>query len=298
MSQSAEINPSPQNEVTLQVLICAYGPEGMKRVLAGGRPEMPGVQYLVSWQQPDSDEPVPECVLSRNDFRVEIIRSRGVAKNRNNLLRMATSPLLLFSDDDVVNSPAQLQAVIEQARLHPDDALLCFKIDYVAFPKYYHDFEFLLSRPAKGFYMINPELMMRRSQVQGHVWFNEHFGIGAEYPIGEEDVFMEDCRRRGIDGHFVPIEIGRHDDPTSAEKIGQSPAAIKTKGAIFTYTHPFSWPARMIVHAWRQMHRYGLKNALSYLRNWFAGAMSVRGKDLFSLDEPEQVWQSITNHQS
>lgn len=295
MSHSSEINSPQQDGATLQVLICAYGPDGMRRVLSGGRPPVPGVEYLVSWQQPDSDEPIPDAVLSRDDFRVEIIRSRGVAKNRNNLLRMATAPLLLFSDDDVVNSPAQLLSVIEQARLHPDDALLCFKIDYVAFPKYYHDFEFLLSRPAKGFYMINPELMMRRSMVQGRVWFNEHFGIGAEYPIGEEDVFMEDCRRRGIDGHFVPVEIGRHDDPTSAEKIGQTSAAIRTKGAIFTYTHPFSWPARMCIHALRQMRRYGLKNALSYTRHWFAGAMSVRGKNLFRLEQPDQARQQINS---
>ncbi len=47
------------SEVRLQVLICTYGEAGIKRVIGCDHQPCEGVEYLVSWQQPDTDLPVP-----------------------------------------------------------------------------------------------------------------------------------------------------------------------------------------------------------------------------------------------
>lgn len=52
----------------LQVLVCTLGAEGIRRVCASSHPEVDGVRYLVSWQQPDGHVDVPEEIKKRNDF--------------------------------------------------------------------------------------------------------------------------------------------------------------------------------------------------------------------------------------
>ena len=70
----------------LEVLICTIGAEGIRRVAASQRPEIPGVLYLVYWQLPDGDLPVPDELRNRHDTIVIKSASRGISVNRNRAL--------------------------------------------------------------------------------------------------------------------------------------------------------------------------------------------------------------------
>lgn len=80
----------------LQVLICTIGAEGIARVLKAVHPRVEGVGYLVSWQQPDGDIPVPQELAERQDFQVFIHRSHGISRNRNFAISCASAPLCLM----------------------------------------------------------------------------------------------------------------------------------------------------------------------------------------------------------
>lgn len=47
--------------LTLDVLICTYTPDGIRRVAGMNLPALEGVTYIVSWQE-HADAPVPDSL--------------------------------------------------------------------------------------------------------------------------------------------------------------------------------------------------------------------------------------------
>ena len=73
--------------MTLDVLICTYGLDGIERVAQMKLPQADGVAYVVSWQLTDDefDADVPQA-LERQDLKVYKMNGRGLSRNRNNSL--------------------------------------------------------------------------------------------------------------------------------------------------------------------------------------------------------------------
>ena len=267
-------------DIKLQVLICTYGEEGIKRVIECNHQPCEGVEYLVSWQQPDTDIPVPTDLI-RDDFKIAIIKSKGLSKNRNASISMATAPLLLLSDDDIRYMPKQLKTIIDSFDKHPDTDIITFKLNFKGSLKHYPSHSFNLKKPAKGYYVGTPELAFRRSSIQGTISFNEYFGIGAMFPIGEEDIFIQDCMNHNLKGIFLPIAIGTHPTNTSSDRLKHSSESIQTKGAVFLHVKPKSWLPRMIVHAIRYRDIEGKRKIFWYIRQWLSGIRKAIDNNAF-----------------
>lgn len=280
-----------KNEVCLQVLICAYGMEGIRRVADGKHPAVPGVEYLVSWQV--SETPVIPKELERDDFKVFITDTKGLSVNRNIALSKASAPLLLISDDDADYTEDQLQTVMSAFKNHPDADLIAFRYASVNSHKSYPAASFSLSCPPKGYFTSSIELAFRKDAVKDRIWFNENFGIGATFPAGEENLFINDCLEAGLKGIYVPEYIVRHDAPTTSGRNLRSAERPQTKGAIFLHMNPRTWPLRMLAHAVREipMWRKGLvPSPLSYCRNWIKGAAMARKNHVFPTPDYSQKY--------
>lgn len=262
-----------KDRVDLQVLICTYGEEGIRRVARGSHPAVEGVEYLVSWQASDGVD-VPAALASRSDFRICRSDTVGLSKNRNHAFFESSAPLLLISDDDVDYREEWLRTVVAEFASHPEADIIAFRYESEIAEKYYPRYEVSLSHPPKGYFMASIELAMRRQSVVGSISFNENFGIGATFPAGEEDVFVKDCLDAGLVGIFLPVTIVRHEGTTTSERNLMSPDRPRTKGAVFLRLHPCDWPLRMVAHALREipLWRNGLvPNPLSYCVNWMRG---------------------------
>lgn len=267
---------------TLQVLICTYGAEGIARVAASVHPAVSGVGYLVSWQT-DGDTSLPES-LDRPDFRIMVSTTKGLSVNRNIALSLASAPLILISDDDVDYTEEGLKDVIEAFSKHPGIDIITFRYASASHTKFYPSAPCGLAHPAKGYFVTSFEIAFRRESVQGRLWFNENFGIGAIFPSGEEDVFLRDCLDTGLKGLFLPITIAHHDSTTTSERNLMLASRPQTKGAVFLRLHPRDWPLRMIAHALREipLWRKGqVPSPLSYCLNWLKGVRMARKMKIF-----------------
>ncbi len=278
-------NENQAKQPELQVMICTYGTEGLRRVAAASHPKVEGVEYLVSIQEKPDEEgfPIPK-ELDREDFKIFTTFTKGLSINRNIALSHATSPILLISDDDADYTEEGLKAVIKSFKTHPEADIISFQYSSISFNKHYPTESFSLSQLPKGYYVSSIEIAMRRQSVQGKVWFNESFGIGATFPSGEEDVFLCDCLNKGLNGIYVPKIIASHDGPTTSERNLMLPSRPQTKGAVFKLLHPQDWPLRMIVHAMREIPLWmkGLvPSPLSYCRNWLKGVGMARKRKVF-----------------
>ena len=238
-------------DIQLQVMICTMGSDGIRRVALASHPRVEGVEYLVSWQT-DGNDCVPK-ELERPDFRITTSHTRGLSVNRNIALSKATAPLLLISDDDVKYTEEGLRSVIDAFLHYPDKDIITFRYISTSHSKFYPSHSCNLSTPKKGYFVTSFEIAFRRRRVQGKIWFNENFGIGAPFPSGEEDLFLRDCLDAGLKGMFLPITIVRHDRSTTSDRNLMLPSRPQTKGAVFTRLHPSDWPLRMIIHALREL---------------------------------------------
>ena len=274
-------------DTRLQVLICTFGADGIERVASSAHPLLTGVEYIVSWHHAGTT-PLPES-LRRPDFKVYATDSTGLARNRNHALSKATAPLLLLSDDDVAYTAEGLQRVIDAFDSHPDCELLTFRYESVSGSKHYPDSPFRLDNPPKGYFASSIEIAFRRREAGKIIWFNEHFGIGADFPSGEEDIFIRDCLDAGLRGMFVPATVARHDDATTSGRNLMLPSRPLTKGAVFLRLHPRTWIARMMAHALREIPLWRQGKApspLSFCANWIKGVNRAKRLKTFPTPAP------------
>lgn len=277
-----KINSPKQPE--LQVMICTYGKDGLQRVANASHPRLEGVEYLVCIQNPDSEEIEVPDKLTREDFHLITTQTKGLSVNRNIALSHAKAPLLLISDDDADYTTEGLRTVIDSFNKNPEIDIISFQYDSVSSRKFYPKESVNISHPPKGYYISSIEIAMRRESVQGKIWFNENFGIGAIFPSGEEDLFVKDCLDRGLKGIFIPKTIVRHDGTTTSERNNMLPTRPQTKGAVFLRLHPHQWLMRMIAHAIREipLWRKGIvPSPLSYCINWLKGAAKAKKAHVF-----------------
>lgn len=269
------MNKHDQN-IKLQVLICTLGEAGIKRIVTAKHPYVSGVEYLVSWQLPDGDIEIPEELKQRSDFKVFKNNTRGLSKNRNIALSLASAPYCLISDDDLDYSEDGLLQIIRKFEDDPQLDIATFKYSG-SDCKFYPDFSFDLSKPPKGYFISSVEIAFRRNRIiESHIKFNENFGIGAKFPAGEEDIFIYDLLKRRLKGYFFPITIASHEGLTTGTRLADNPALIITKGAVFAHTHRWTWPLRMLVHAWRFRKTENGFSMYSYIKYWLNGAFSKR----------------------
>ncbi|MBQ7946115.1 MAG: glycosyltransferase family 2 protein [Bacteroidales bacterium] len=311
--------------IQLQLQVCTLGLQGLERLARTQRPQVDGVEYLVSCQLPieksaqasanedtqasanedaqaSANEAAAQAIatnqaevlqmasdelksfLQREDVKLHIIHSRGVSKNRNNALSLATAPLSLLSDDDVDYTAEGLQAIIQAFEQAPQADVISFQFwqGEKQNQKFYPDKAFHHQHPPKGFYISVIEIAFRTKKVQAHCRFNENFGIGAEhFPSGEEDILLKDMLKAGLNCVYEPICICSHPSLSTGTRRFADPAFLQCKGAIFSYIHPNTWLLRLVKGAITE----GRKKRVSpwiFLSNTLKGVCLAKRLKVFS----------------
>lgn len=273
--------------IQLQIQVCTYGLQGLERLARTQRPQVEGVAYLVSCQLPQNEakleqaSPELQAFLQRPDVCLHIIHSRGLSKNRNNALRLATAPLSLISDDDLNYTAEALQSIIQTFAQKPQADVISFQCKMEGAPKDYPSIPFHHQHPPKGFYISSCEIAFRTQKVQNTCRFNENFGIGSDYfPCGEEDILLKDMLKAGLNCYFEPVYICSHPCLSTGASRYADPAFLQTKGAVFSYIHPHSWLLRLIKGALDEARKKRV-SPWKFLSNTLKGVCIARRQKVF-----------------
>lgn len=250
--------------MTLQLLVCTIdlGIHNVKHLLLA---PIEGVSYLVSWQH--SHDFIAHSVppeLLRDDVKVITMKGRGLSRNRNNAIRHASADICLIADDDCSYQPQYFAHIIDVFSKHPSLHLASFMMKHSADGKQYPSHSFSLSHYAKGYYATSFEIAFRRDAVQGHIWFNELFGLGA--PVlqsGEENLFIKDATDAMLDCRFFPIVVVEHNHPTTSSSRISQPGVIMAEGAYISIAYPCTCIPRLLLKA----HRLHRANRLGFFKN-------------------------------
>lgn len=263
--------------IKLQVLICTYGVEGINRVATTRHPLLEGVQYVVSWQLPGSDCDIPD-ELKRDDFIIVKNGTKGLSRNRNIAVEAASAPVCLIADDDLDYFDDGLRYVMEVFDRNPDMDIATFQYEG-ADCKYYPAHEADLRNPPKNYYVSSVEIAFRLDPVKkSGVRFDERFGVGSKFVAGEEDLWLHGLLDRGLKGRYYPVKIAVHKGETTGVRLGATREYIESKGAVFRYIYPVTWPFRMIMHAMRSRKTGWKLGKLTYCKEWLRGVLEVSKK--------------------
>lgn len=249
--------------MTLEILICTID-NGIQQAASMLLPATEGVKYLVSWQQTGIVAPIVPAELRRPDVRVFSIEGKGLSRNRNNALRHAKGDICLIADDDLVLHPEGIRAIISTFEQNPELDFATFRYDSKGDQKQYPALSFDLRVFPRGYFVSSIEIAFRRISVQGKLWFDEHFGLGAPV-LGacEESVWVHDALSMGMQARFFPITIVTHNHPTTGIRCATSPAVVMANGAYLYVAkqHDYMW-----LRAWLMAWRVSRKGDLSFIQ--------------------------------
>ncbi|MCM1348490.1 MAG: glycosyltransferase [Firmicutes bacterium] len=238
--------------MTLDVAIVTWLPEGIRRVAAMNLPAVEGVRYIVSWQEYGAEADIPAELRDREDLEVHLFDGRGVSANRNNAIRHCTADIILNGDDDLSYTPDELKAVIKTFEKNPEVHVATFA--YHGSVKRYPTEKTVLGFPLPKHYSVGAIEIAYRRECSRQLMFDELYGPGAPVWQGAEDEkFLYDARRMGLNCTFFPIKITTHHGGAST---GARPLLTKgaaaASGRIIRLEFPASWPLRILLKSLRQ----------------------------------------------
>lgn len=241
--------------MTLEVLICTYGEEGINRVAAMNLPQVDRVKYLVSWQIANHpvDNLVPPSLL-RDDITISPTTSVGLSNNRNHALNEASGDLCLIADDDLTYTPHQLLSIIATFNANPSVDIALFKYSG-GDSKTYPDYEFCLNNEPKGYYITSFEIAFRRQRIDKSLRFDPRLGVGAAMPAGEEAIFIHHALKRGLYCKFFPFIITHHAALTTGTRT-PTPGVLQANGVVVAVKYGLCGLLRLPLIAWR-LSRHG-----------------------------------------
>lgn len=145
-------------------------------------------------------------------FNVFNISSVGLSNSRNFALSLCQhGDLVILTDNDVGFNIETLNKIENSFENNIDFSVLTFKsllADGTPFKKYNecefnHDFFSIMKVSSIEMAIrVGPDIPK----------FDSSFGLGAKYPLGEENIFLSDVLRRGLKAKYLPINFSVHFD--------------------------------------------------------------------------------------
>ena len=151
-----------------------------------------------------------ENIIIDNNIKVNIISNteRGLSKSRNLALSKARADICLIADDDLEYVDNYEKIIINEFEKNPEYDILIFKVEGKngVFKKYSNSekkLNFISVMKVASVQMA----FRRHSIVSNKIEFNEEFGSGSNYRMGEESILLFNCLRKKLKIKYIPIKI-------------------------------------------------------------------------------------------
>ena len=159
---------------------------------------------------------------------------RGLSRSRNHALNHAQGEICLISDDDLSYRKNIESIILEAFEKNPDADIITFQIEtpdgqlrkkYKTEP-FWHNKRTIMK-------VSSVEIAFKKNSIdQNHLRFDEHFGLGAAFPTGEENIFLSDALEKKLKILSIPIPIVSHPLESSGKNF-ESRQLVQAKGALF-----------------------------------------------------------------
>ena len=133
---------------------------------------------------------------------------KGLSKSRNLAINKSTADVIAIADDDMTYQKDYTNIIKEAYEKYKDADIIAFVVEH----EDKKDEKKVLREGRIGFLKsmkissvqmtVNRESILKKS-----IKFDEDFGAGSKYYMGEENIFLFDCLKKGLKIYYVPKKI-------------------------------------------------------------------------------------------
>lgn len=159
---------------------------------------------------------------------------RGLSMSRNKAIVNASADVCVLADDDLEYIENYNEKIIEQFKLNPQADIIAFQVEGIErkFKNYNYkpkNLNFISSMKVSSV-----EIAFRLENIKkANVEFNLIFGAGAKYKMGEENIFLTQCLKKGLKIKYIPVKIANLHMDESSWFDGYNKEYFISKGAQF-----------------------------------------------------------------
>ena len=178
-----------------------------------------------------------EETLYVNNYKVTHLccSERGLSRSRNKAISYSSDcDIALLADDDLIYTDNYYQVVQETFDKYIDYDIITFRIEGIN--KYFKQYREKAKR-LNYFTTLKTssvEIAFRPNEIyNSNIKFNELFGSGSVYKMGEENIFLFECLRNGLKIRYEPKKIADLYIGESSWFTGFNEKYFFDRGAIF-----------------------------------------------------------------
>jgi glycosyltransferase involved in cell wall biosynthesis len=224
----------------------------------------------------------PEFIPTQSStIKVVSVQERGLSRSRNCALAEARSDICMIADDDCIYTADCIEKIRAAYEELPYADLIVFRAYSRSTGKPLKNRDPVIRR-RRRFLITNIssfEISFLRKKVQkAEVEFDERFGLGSEYPVGEENIFLVDCISSGLSVYSYPSFVLTTDENSTGYRIINNPvlrgkvfARMYGEGLIFMMSIACSSIRKYDVYK----KEYGL---MEYMKRMWQGAKELKRK--------------------
>jgi len=200
---------------------------------------------------------------------------KGLSKSRNYAIDFTKADLVYLTDDDIVLLPDFEEVVTRAFIENPECDILAFNIKGIE-----EQFKKEVTQEKK----INYLTSMKLSSVQivfknsflkeNKLRFDELFGAGAKYQMGEENIILFDALKKGAKIKFIPETIANLHIGDSTWFEGINEKYLFDKGASFWRMFGFLAPFYSLTYCMRKINEY--KENIGFIGAYRATLRGIR----------------------
>ncbi|WP_347939975.1 glycosyltransferase family A protein [Peribacillus simplex] len=202
------------------------------------------------------------------------LNDKGLSKSRNMALKNATADICVVCDDDMKYINGYEKVILNEYKENPDVDIIVFQVkksDGSLYKKYSKRKKLLNFITAMK--VSSVEITFKKKSIENNrIIYNELFGAGSKFFMGEESIFLSECIKKGLKVMFVPKTIGYLTDSESTWFKGFNSDYFRVKGACFYAMTPFFYWLLIFQFAIRKYKLYKKDiNLLDALKLMYVG---------------------------
>lgn len=208
-------------------------------------------------------------IYTINGYQMKWVNSteKGLSNSRNLAISHATADLCVLADDDMVFESDAFIKVEKAYEENPDADLIAFKMDITGNPE--RAKKYGRKKKWQNYFtsmaIMSGEISFKREKiVKNNLSFNPNQGTGTDFYHGEENVFLYDCLRAGLNILYMPVTTVQVDFSVSSWYEGYTDRYFHTTGVkCYNMSNKF-YPLLYMKYAWE--HYQGYKDELSLIK--------------------------------
>ncbi len=207
--------------------------------------------------------------INGDEHEVVFIESseRGLSRSRNMAIKASNADICILCDNDVEYVPNYDRIIVKAFEKYTDADLIVFYIKRKEKPEPNYKREKRMGYLSM-LKIFSPEIAFRRNSIEG-LSFNPMFGAGATYQMGEENIFLYDCLKKGKKIYYVPVKIAELREEKSTWFRGFDKEFFIARGANYAMmSRTFYW-VLILQYAVRKRRLYkdeiSFVNAVKYM---------------------------------